>query len=71
MLFFMLQERRIHKEANLVKKDPPPSKETTDKAGKLIRKHQNTKRASELDTDNYSSSEERSNQTTQGSQSVS
>ncbi|KAE9595042.1 hypothetical protein Lal_00041167 [Lupinus albus] len=59
-------ERGIHKEANLVKKDPLPLKETTDKAGKLIRKHQNIRRASELDTDNYSSSEEKSNQTTQG-----
>ncbi|CAL0300844.1 unnamed protein product [Lupinus luteus] len=62
-------ERGIHKETNSVKKDPPPLKETTDKAGNLFRKHQNIKRASELDTDNYSSSKERSNQRTQGNQS--
>lgn len=71
VIFFMLQERGILKEANLDKKVPSPLKETTAKGGQAMRKHQNANRTSEQDSDNYSSCGERSKQIAEENQSVS
>ena len=50
MLFFMLQERGILKEANLDRKIPSSLKETTVKGSesKAMRKYQNAKRVSSV-----------------------
>ncbi|KAK7328044.1 hypothetical protein VNO77_22139 [Canavalia gladiata] len=61
-------ERGILKEANLDKKNPSPLEESAVKGGgKAMRKHQNKNETCSVqsDTDNYSSCDEKSNQTTQ------